>query len=179
MAHVIIGVDPHKLFVTIEVVDDREQFLGSGRFSTDQTGPTTGASAPRARSPSRRSYASSAGSPTPSTANCSPTNNAASVQPRTRVREGTAGRHINPARSTCPRTSALRISHFLDPQCRRYPPTRPLRTPTRGRLPSRRGDKRRRTLQRADPGPLTTEGSRLDAPLGARRGCRCRVNTGP
>ncbi len=38
----------------------------------------------------------------------------------TRVREGTAGRLINPARPTCPRTSTLRISHFPDPQNRRY-----------------------------------------------------------
>ena len=34
---------------------------------------------------------------------------------RERVREGTAGRLKNPARSTCPRTSTLRISHFPDP----------------------------------------------------------------
>ena len=37
-----------------------------------------------------------------------------------RVREGTAGRLKNPARSTCPRTSTLRISHFPDPRNRRY-----------------------------------------------------------
>ena len=37
-----------------------------------------------------------------------------------RAREGTAGRLKNPARSTCPRTSTLRISHFPDPQNRRY-----------------------------------------------------------
>ena len=36
--HVIIGVDPHKLSATIEVVDDREQLLGSGRFTTDRAG---------------------------------------------------------------------------------------------------------------------------------------------
>jgi transposase len=35
---VIIGVDPHKLSATIEVVDVREKLLGSGRFSTDQAG---------------------------------------------------------------------------------------------------------------------------------------------
>ena len=35
---VIIGVDPHKLSATIEVVDQREQLLGSGRFTTDQAG---------------------------------------------------------------------------------------------------------------------------------------------
>ena len=40
MEHVIIGVDPHKLSATIEVVDQREQMLGSGRFTTDQAGYT-------------------------------------------------------------------------------------------------------------------------------------------
>ena len=38
MEQVIIGVDPHKLSATIEVVDGREKVLGSGRFTTDQTG---------------------------------------------------------------------------------------------------------------------------------------------
>ena len=38
MGKVIIGVDPHKLSVTIEVVDGHEKLLGSGRFSTDQPG---------------------------------------------------------------------------------------------------------------------------------------------
>ncbi len=40
MAKVIIGVDPHKLSATIEVVDRRESLLGSGRFNTDQAGYT-------------------------------------------------------------------------------------------------------------------------------------------
>ena len=35
---VIIGVDPHKMSVTIEVVDTHERLLGSGRFATDQAG---------------------------------------------------------------------------------------------------------------------------------------------
>ena len=34
----IIGVDPHKLSATIEVVDQHEKILGSGRFRTDQAG---------------------------------------------------------------------------------------------------------------------------------------------
>lgn len=38
MSQVIIGVDPHKLSATIEVVDDHEHMLGSGRFSTDKAG---------------------------------------------------------------------------------------------------------------------------------------------
>jgi transposase len=38
MARVIIGVDPHKLSATIEVVDDRERVLATGRFGTDKTG---------------------------------------------------------------------------------------------------------------------------------------------
>ena len=40
MTKVIIGVDPHKLSATIEVVDSHEKLLGSGRFSTDQAGYT-------------------------------------------------------------------------------------------------------------------------------------------
>ncbi len=38
MGQVIIGVDPHKLSATIEVVDQQEQLLGAGRFSTDRAG---------------------------------------------------------------------------------------------------------------------------------------------
>ncbi|WP_367180075.1 IS110 family transposase [uncultured Phycicoccus sp.] len=38
MSHVIIGVDPHKLSATIEVVNDRERKLGGGRFTTDKAG---------------------------------------------------------------------------------------------------------------------------------------------
>ena len=38
MEQVVIGVDPHKLSATIEVVDQHEQLLGSGRFTTDRAG---------------------------------------------------------------------------------------------------------------------------------------------
>ena len=38
MARVFIGVDPHKLSATIEVVDDREAVLAKGRFGTDRAG---------------------------------------------------------------------------------------------------------------------------------------------
>ena len=38
MEQIIIGVDPHKLSATIEVVDKHEKRLGSGRFTTDQAG---------------------------------------------------------------------------------------------------------------------------------------------
>ena len=38
MRSVVIGVDPHKLSATIEVVDHRENLLGSGRFATDKAG---------------------------------------------------------------------------------------------------------------------------------------------
>src|SRR3954454_8578575 len=38
MEQVIIGVDPHKLSATIEVVDEHKRVLGSGRFSTDRAG---------------------------------------------------------------------------------------------------------------------------------------------
>jgi len=36
MKNIVIGVDPHKLSVTIEVLDHYEQVLASGRFATDQ-----------------------------------------------------------------------------------------------------------------------------------------------
>ena len=38
MAEVIIGVDPHRLSATIEVVGTHEAVLGSGRFATDKAG---------------------------------------------------------------------------------------------------------------------------------------------
>ena len=38
MARVFIGVDPHKLSATIEVVDDKETVLATGRFNTDRAG---------------------------------------------------------------------------------------------------------------------------------------------
>jgi transposase len=38
MARVFIGVDPHKLSATIEVVDARETVLATGRFATDKAG---------------------------------------------------------------------------------------------------------------------------------------------
>jgi transposase len=40
MTGVIIGVDPHKLSATIEVVDHHGHLLGSGRFATDKAGYT-------------------------------------------------------------------------------------------------------------------------------------------
>ena len=40
MTGVIIGVDPHKLSATIEVVDHHGHLLGSGRFTTDKAGYT-------------------------------------------------------------------------------------------------------------------------------------------
>ena len=38
MRQVIIGVDPHKLSATIEVLDEHERVLCKGRYSTDQAG---------------------------------------------------------------------------------------------------------------------------------------------
>jgi transposase len=38
MAKVFIGVDPHKLSATIEVVDEHEKVLAVGRFDTDKAG---------------------------------------------------------------------------------------------------------------------------------------------
>ncbi|WP_225754815.1 IS110 family transposase [Actinotalea sp. Marseille-Q4924] len=38
MARVIIGVDPHKLSATLEIVDQHGHLLGTGRFTTDRAG---------------------------------------------------------------------------------------------------------------------------------------------
>jgi transposase len=38
MGTVIIGMDPHKSSATIEIVDQRERWLGGGRFATDTAG---------------------------------------------------------------------------------------------------------------------------------------------
>ena len=38
MGRVVIGVDPHKRSVTIEVIDERETVLAVGRFGTDRDG---------------------------------------------------------------------------------------------------------------------------------------------
>jgi len=38
MGRVIIGMDPHKRSATIEIINDREQTLTQGRFSTDTDG---------------------------------------------------------------------------------------------------------------------------------------------
>ena len=38
MEKLVIGVDPHKLSATIEVVDHHERVLASGRFGTDKAG---------------------------------------------------------------------------------------------------------------------------------------------
>jgi hypothetical protein len=38
MRGVVIGMDPHKRSATIEVVDEHEEVLASGRFPTDREG---------------------------------------------------------------------------------------------------------------------------------------------
>jgi transposase len=38
IGNILIGVDPHKLSATIEVVDHHERVLAAGRFATDKTG---------------------------------------------------------------------------------------------------------------------------------------------
>jgi transposase len=53
VAAVIIGMDPHKLSVTIEVLDAQEQVLERGRFATDREGYRQMRAAVR-RFPSRR-----------------------------------------------------------------------------------------------------------------------------
>jgi hypothetical protein len=38
MGRVVIGMDPHKRSATIEVCDERERVLQTGRFGTDRDG---------------------------------------------------------------------------------------------------------------------------------------------
>src|SRR5680860_1744863 len=120
------------------------QSPSSGSIPRDA--PTTDANEPQARSPWKRCAASSDGSPTSSTASSSPMPNEQpslhQLMQSARAREGTAGRLKNPARSTCPRTSTLRISHFPDPHNRRYNPPRRSGRPRRGRPLSRPVDNR-------------------------------------
>jgi hypothetical protein len=104
----------------------------------------------------KRCAASSAGSPTPSTANCSPTpnkrNSSARLSQLTQAREGAAGRLKNPARSTYPRTSTLRISHF---------PDRPVKIPAEARH-----TRTQRPTVEDRKGPLVSVGpNRLVTPL--------------
>ena len=83
----------------------------SSSATTPQAAPTTGASAPPGRPRWKRCAACGGACPTPSTGSWSPTPAAR----KKRAREGTPGRLFNPARPACPRTPALRISHFPDP----------------------------------------------------------------
>ena len=50
MARVFIGVDPHRLSATIEVVDRHERLLATGRFGTGQ-GRLRGDAPPRSQLP--------------------------------------------------------------------------------------------------------------------------------
>jgi transposase len=53
MSRMIIGMDPHKASVTIEVIDDRERCLATGRFGTDSRGYQTMLSYVRTQWPHR------------------------------------------------------------------------------------------------------------------------------
>lgn len=86
------------------------------RHDTKGRASTTAASSPPARHRWKHCAASNGACPTSSTASSSPTLNSRME----RIREGTAGRLFNPARSTRTRSSTLRISHFPDPRTRRY-----------------------------------------------------------
>ena len=63
--------------------------------------------------------------------------------------ESTAGRLRQSSAVDLPRTSTLRISHFLDSHPRRYRPSRPMRTPLR--LGSPANAPTRRSRQRGAP----------------------------
>ena len=77
--------------------------------------PTTAAAPLKGRPRWKRCAACAGAFPTWSTGSWPPT-------PRSkRAREGTPGRLYCPARPACPRTPALRTSHFPDPHPKRYP----------------------------------------------------------
>jgi Transposase IS116/IS110/IS902 family len=80
--------------------------------TTPRAARITGASAPRARPRWKPCAACGGACLTPSAGSWQPT---LSVRKK-RAREGTPGRLFNPARPALPRTLALRISHFPDPQ---------------------------------------------------------------
>ena len=104
---------------------------------------------------------------------------AAAADPKVRIREGTAGRHLYPARPTLTRSSTLRISHFPDPHPRRYAPHQTRRpdddpsTPpvdNRGE-PDRRTSMARPTASSSVVAPRSCEGpARLCTPRSRRRG---------
>jgi hypothetical protein len=87
--------------------------------TTPRAVTTTDANSPPGRRRWKPCAASNAGSPTSSSGAWSPMLRPPRTRMPTRAREGTAGRLKNPARSTYPRTSTLRISHFPDPHPRR------------------------------------------------------------
>ena len=112
-----------------------------------------------------------------------------------RAREGTAGRHMNPARPAChphtgtsdqplpgpaPTTLPAATTHCEPPSGLGSPAAAPTRRSRQGGAPHRTndldGDKRRRTLQRADPGPLTTEGSREGRCRFAAKWGMCKIS---
>jgi hypothetical protein len=84
--------------------------------TTPQAGRTTGASSLRARPQWKRCAACGGACLTRFTGSWQPT----LWSRKKRAREGTPGRLLYPARPACPRTPALRISHFPDPHTRRY-----------------------------------------------------------
>lgn len=57
LQQVVIGVDPHKLSATIEVVDAQERLLGGGRFTTDRAGYTAMRAYAKTRSANCRAQA--------------------------------------------------------------------------------------------------------------------------
>ena len=158
----------------------------SSSATTPQAGPTTGANSPTGKPPWKPCAACGAACLMPSTGSWQPT-------PRSRkkrAREGAPGLLFNPARPACPRTPALRISHFPDPHTRRYrhrarlhSPWPPQPLPPGGApevsasAPRRTNDvdtdQRRRSLNSAGARPLTEpliEGSqkRMSLKIGQR-----------
>ena len=107
MSSVFIGVDPHKLSATIEVVDEAETVLATGRFGTDKAGYAAMRRHVAAYPDRVWAVEGSNGAGRPLAQRL--------LADGEHVVEGTAGRHTNPARPASTRTPALRISHSRDP----------------------------------------------------------------
>ena len=165
MEHVIIGVDPHKLSATIEVVDQREQLLGSGRFTTDRAGyaamrkyaedlagaglggrrqqrrrPAARAATPRGRRAGRR-RAGEARRPGPALRHRPQPQDRRPRRPRGRGRRGP---HHDPA-SAAARRRARGTADAHRPPRSTHPAAGPDRRPTPGvarRTPARTGETR-------------------------------------
>ena len=121
---VVIGMDPHKRSVTIEVMTADEAVVGGGRFGTDRDGlrRDAGATSRRGRTGSGRSRAATASAGTSRTG-CSPTASRSSTCRRSCRRGRGCSPPVRAARPTPPTPTRSRWSAPGWPGCVRWSPT--------------------------------------------------------